>query len=151
MSEPLLSATKYPVGSFWIYDNDKLVVRTSPGGRCYSRTSEGKYQYSSFVLGGCGWGSATPKIIAECLWKDHRGEWDSRTRSRTFSKVEAVRQSLRELRWTDVLAEFDRLSETLSENSSKTSSAGVNYNARTNSSDDIAWCHSKGLPVRVYL
>ncbi|MEI8316228.1 MAG: hypothetical protein WCG79_12365 [Verrucomicrobiota bacterium] len=36
------------------------------------------------------------------------------------------------------------------ETQSKAGSAGVNYNTRTNDSSDIAWCHSKDLPVRVF-
>jgi hypothetical protein len=97
--------------SFTIHENDKLLIRTSPGGRLYSRLADGKYRYNSFVLGGCGGGSATPQTIAEFLWKFHRGDLDKPPSSLTLSSFEALRQLLRELGWTDVLAEFDRFTK----------------------------------------
>lgn len=78
-----------------IHDGNSLFVRTSPGGKTYSRDKEGAYSYRFFVLGGCGGGKCTAEDIARYLATHYKN-----------SHVESI---LTALGWSDVLSVFSRL------------------------------------------
>jgi hypothetical protein len=73
-----------------IIEKGTLFVKGSPGGYWYTKISSRKYEYRSFILGGCGSGDTTASQIAERLL---RKEYST----------DLVSKVLKELGWSDVL------------------------------------------------